>query len=225
MIVRAAGLTKRYSDGAGRELTVLEHASFELAEGAMVALVGPSGAGKSTLLHVLGGLDTAYTGEVEVLGQRLSTLSDAGRAHLRNARIGFVFQSYHLIPNLEAWRNVALPAAFAPAPTPDAEARAQAALARVGLAAKAGARPSELSGGERQRVAIARALFFRPPLLLCDEPTGNLDQKTGGEVVELFRELNARDGVTLLVATHEERVARAASRTLRLEGGRLTEGA
>jgi predicted ABC-type transport system involved in lysophospholipase L1 biosynthesis ATPase subunit len=221
VIVKVAGLTKRHDDGRGRRLTVLQGASFTIAEGDRVALMGKSGAGKSSLLHVLGGLDTDFEGEVEVLGQRLGGLSDVARSRLRNARLGFVFQSYHLIPNLVAWRNVALAASFSPEAVPNAEARAREALARVGLEALAGSRPSELSGGERQRVAIARALFFQPPLLLCDEPTGNLDQQTAASIIDLLLELNRQQGVTLVIATHEEQVARAAARTLRIENGAL----
>jgi putative ABC transport system ATP-binding protein len=225
VIARAVGLTKRYADGSGRTLTVLDRAELSLAEGECVALVGPSGSGKSSLLNVLGGLDTDFTGEVEVLGERLDRLSDRQRARLRNTRIGFVFQAYHLIPNLTTWRNVALPATFAEHPVADAEARARAALDRVGLGGRADSKPAELSGGERQRVAIARAIFFKPPLLLCDEPTGNLDAATAAGVIELFRDLNTRDRVTLLIATHEERVAQACGRTLRLGNGALAGGA
>ncbi len=224
-MIRAEHLTKRYADGKGRSLTVLQDASFEIQPGKMVALVGPSGAGKSSLLHILGGLDTDFEGDVQVLGEKMRGLPDAKRAALRNQRIGFVFQSYHLIPNLRAWENVALPASFSPHEVPDAPERARAALGRVGLANKVDAMPTELSGGERQRVAIARALFFAPPLLLCDEPTGNLDARTGAEVVELFRSLSTKDQVTLLIATHEEKVASAASQLFRLESGALKEEA
>lgn len=224
-MIHVRGLTKRYADGEGNVLTVLDSADLEVPKGAYLALMGPSGSGKSSLLHVLGGLDADFSGEVQVLGQDLGKLDDAARARLRNAQIGFVFQSYHLIPTLAAWRNVALPAAFAPDAEPDAEPRAREALARVGLAEKAHRKPTELSGGERQRVAIARALFHRPPLLLCDEPTGNLDSASGGQVLELFKQLNERDGVTFVIATHEDRVARAASRVVRVAGGKLVEDA
>jgi putative ABC transport system ATP-binding protein len=196
-----------------------------VAAGDFVALLGPSGSGKSSLLHVLGGLDTDYEGDVTVLGEPLRGLSDARRSLLRNQRIGFVFQSFHLVPTLTAAQNVALPAIFAPDAVPDADARARAALVRVGLGEKADRKPTELSGGERQRVAIARALFSRPPLLLCDEPTGNLDDATGQQIVDLFKSLNAEDKVTLVVVTHSTQVAQAARRVLRLQAGQIVEGA
>ena len=226
-IISATGLTKRYRDGdqGGRLLTVLDGATLEVKPGEFVALLGPSGSGKSSLLQVLGGLDTDYDGQVTVLGRELRKLGDTERARLRNAEVGFVFQAYHLIPTLTAQQNVALPAAFAPAALAPAEVtrRASAALKRVGLGEKGHRKPAELSGGERQRVAIARALFASPRLLLCDEPTGNLDPKTGAEVVELFRSLS-QDGVTLVVVTHSEQVASAAARQLRLVEGKLVEG-
>jgi putative ABC transport system ATP-binding protein len=195
----------------GLELTV--------GEGEFVAIEGQSGTGKSTLLHVIGGLDRAYGGEVLVLGDRLRGLSDARLAALRHDRIGFVFQSFNLLAELTALENVLLPDYFGNG-VPDAERRARDGLARVGLADKASSRPTALSGGERQRVAIARALLARPPLLLADEPTGNLDARTGEGIIDLFRELH-RDGMTLLVVTHEVRVSRAASRVLVLREGAL----
>jgi putative ABC transport system ATP-binding protein len=195
----------------GLELTV--------DEGEFVAVEGQSGTGKSTLLHVIGGLDRAYEGEVLVLGDRLRGLSDARLAALRHDRIGFVFQSFNLLAELTALENVLLPDYFGNG-VPDAERRARDGLARVGLADKASSRPTALSGGERQRVAIARALLARPPLLLADEPTGNLDARTGEGIIDLFRELH-REGMTLLVVTHEVRVSRAASRVLVLREGAL----
>ena len=224
-MIHVRDLTKRYADGQGAPMTVLDGVDLELAAGDFVALMGPSGSGKSSLLHVLGGLDAAFTGEVSVAGHALAKLSDRDRARLRGTTIGFVFQSYHLIASLPAWRNVALPAAFAPTPTPKVEARARDALTRVGLGQHAHRLPTALSGGERQRVAIARALFFSPPLLLCDEPTGNLDAAAGAEVLALFSELNQRDGVTLLVATHAEAVAQRAKRVVQVQAGKLRERA
>ena len=208
------GVKKRYGE---REL--LCGVDLEVQRGEFVAVEGQSGSGKSTLLHLLGGLDRDFEGEAQVLGCDLRRLADRELAALRHTQIGFVFQSFNLLPALTALENVLLPDFFGEG-IPDAEARAREALARVGLADKGAARPAELSGGERQRVAIARALLARPPLLLADEPTGNLDARTGEEVIALFRELH-KDGMTLLIVTHEARVSHAASRVLVLKGGAL----
>jgi len=219
-VIHARQLRKAYRNGAD-EIRVLNGLDLDVRAGEFVAVVGPSGSGKSTLLHVLGGLDASYAGEVEVAGVRLNELNDVALARFRNRQVGFVFQSFHLIASLSALDNVLLPAFF------DVEAvagprrkRAEDVLARVGLIEKKNRVPSQLSGGERQRTAIARALFAEPKLLLCDEPTGNLDETTGGEVIELFRELH-RDGLTILVVTHEDRMSTAAQRVLRLTGGVL----
>jgi len=219
-VIHARQLRKAYRDGAD-EVRVLNGLDLDVRAGEFVAVVGPSGSGKSTLLHVLGGLDASYAGEVEVAGVRLNELNDVALARFRNRQVGFVFQSFHLIASLSALDNVLLPAFF------DVEAvagprrkRAEDVLARVGLIEKKNRVPAQLSGGERQRTAIARALFAEPKLLLCDEPTGNLDETTGGEVIELFRELH-RDGLTILVVTHEDRMSTAAQRVLRLTGGVL----
>lgn len=205
---------------------VLRGASLTLARGELVALVGRSGSGKSTLLAVLGGLDREYSGQVRVFDRELATLSDAELSQLRNERIGFVFQSFHLLDHLSALENVLLPNAFAATPLSPAAAteRAREALSRVDLADRAAARPPTLSGGQKQRVALARALFFRPQLLLCDEPTGNLDVDTGQKIIDLFHTLNQREGLTLLLVTHEPRVAAVASRVLRIEAGQIAEG-
>jgi putative ABC transport system ATP-binding protein len=197
---------------------LLRGIDLRVERGEFVAIEGQSGSGKSTLLHLIGGLDRAYEGEVRVLGQDLRALEDGALSSLRNRGIGFVFQSFNLLPGITALDNVLLPEAFGD--IPDAQARAREALARVGLAGKERARPFELSGGERQRVAIARALLARPPLLLADEPTGNLDAATGHDIIELFRSLH-RDGMTLLIVTHEIRVSRAATRVLLLRSGAL----
>jgi putative ABC transport system ATP-binding protein len=187
--------------------------------------MGRSGSGKSTLLHVLGGLDREYRGSVQLFGQELLRLSDQKLSLLRNAKIGFVFQSFHLLDHISCVENVLLPNAFAESPLPRRRAHEQAreALFRVGLSDRWQARPSELSGGQKQRVAIARALLFAPELLLCDEPTGNLDAHTGQQIIELFGRLN-QDGLTLLLVTHELRVAQAARRILRLSDGQLVSG-
>lgn len=220
-MISARGLFRSYDDGERGQVRVLDDVSFTVQPGEFVAVVGRSGSGKSTLLHVLGGLDTGYRGEVSVAGTKLHGLSDRALARFRNEQVGFVFQSFHLVQGLSARDNVALPAFFAPAPPVDTEARAVEALARVGLEGKAERLPSQLSGGERQRVAIARALFARPKVLLCDEPTGNLDAATSEQVVALFQELN-RGGLTVLAVTHEDRLRGAASRVLTLQEGKLS---
>jgi putative ABC transport system ATP-binding protein len=198
---------------------LLSGLDLEVRRGEFVAVEGQSGSGKSTLLHLLGGLDRDFTGEAQVLGCNLRTLSDRELAALRHTQIGFVFQSFNLLPALSALENVLLPDFFGDG-VPDAQRRAKEALERVGLAGKSGARPAALSGGERQRVAIARALLARPPLLLADEPTGNLDAKTGEGVIALFRQLH-EEGMTLLIVTHEARISHAASRVLVLHDGKL----
>ena len=221
-MIRARDITKRYQDGEGSEVRVLDGLSLDLEAGEFVAVVGPSGCGKSTLLQLLGGLDVDYQGEVEVAGVKLSGLKDKALARFRNEHVGFVFQSFHLIPNLSAVENVLMPSHFGTTVSPEARRRAESLLDRVGLLAKKDRTPVRLSGGERQRVAIARALFTGPRLLLCDEPTGNLDAATGAGVIALFEELH-REGLTLLAVTHEERMSSAARRVLRLKEGRLVE--
>jgi putative ABC transport system ATP-binding protein len=220
-VIRAREIKKEYLDGDGTLVRVLDGLALDVEQGDFVAVVGPSGSGKSTLLHLLGGLDVHYTGDVEVGGVKLRGLGDRELAHFRNTHVGFVFQSFHLIPNLSAVENVLLPSHFG-VPPADARKRAEAMLDRVGLLAKKDRAPVRLSGGERQRVAIARALFTGPKLLLCDEPTGNLDAATGAGVIQLFHELH-REGLTVLAVTHEERMSTAARRVLRLKEGRLVE--
>ncbi|MCP3058082.1 ABC transporter ATP-binding protein [Myxococcus sp. K38C18041901] len=220
-MIQARDVTKEYIDGDGTRVRVLDGMSLDVDDGDFVAVVGPSGSGKSTLLHLLGGLDIDYRGEVKVGGVTLSGLKDAALARFRNTHVGFVFQSFHLIPNLSALENVLLPSYFGPR-TPEAVKRAEALLERVGLGAKKDRAPVRLSGGERQRVAIARALYGGPKLLLCDEPTGNLDSATGDGVIQLFRELH-KEGLTVLAVTHEDRMSAAARRVLRLKEGKLVE--
>jgi putative ABC transport system ATP-binding protein len=218
-MISARGVRRAFSDGEGGRLNVLDGVDLEVKQGELVAVMGRSGSGKSTLLHILGGLDSAFEGEVTVAGAALKGLGDRALARFRNSSVGFVFQSFHLVGGLDALDNVALPAFFGEVEG-DSRARAREALERVGLAARAHRQPAQLSGGERQRVAIARAIFARPKVLFCDEPTGNLDAATGAEIIELFRGLN-RDGLTILAVTHEERVSNVAQRVLRLEGGKL----
>ena len=218
-MISTEALTRGYDDGARGKVRVLDAVKLEVAAGEFLAVVGRSGSGKSTLLHVLGGLDSGFAGEVTVAGTKLAGLSDRALAKFRNESVGFVFQSFHLIQGLSALENVALPAAFADVDGGD-EVRAKEALTRVGLGEKTARLPSHLSGGERQRVAIARSLFNRPKVLLCDEPTGNLDVQTADEVIALFKSLN-REGLTIVAVTHEERLRAAASRVLTLTEGRL----
>jgi putative ABC transport system ATP-binding protein len=220
-VVRLRDVTKSYGTGAART-QVLRGVSFDVDDGELIALVGQSGSGKSTLLNIIGGLDQPDAGEVEVLGIDTLRANDAKRAKLRNESIGFVFQAFNLLDHLSVLQNVTLPAAFAK-DRPDAEGRGREALRRVGLSDFANRRPGELSGGQKQRVAIARALFGAPKLLLCDEPTGNLDSETGKEVIDFFRELNAKDGVTLVIVTHERRVSSVAKRVIAMRDGMLVE--
>jgi putative ABC transport system ATP-binding protein len=222
-VISLRGVEKSFHD-ADREVPVLRGVDLSVGAGELVAIVGQSGSGKSTLLHVAGGLDRDYRGEVAVNGTPLAGLSPRALAQLRNATIGFVFQAFNLLPGLSALENVMLPGMLREAsgePPGAVRTRAADALVRVGLASRAGAPPARLSGGERQRVAIARAIFARPRVLLADEPTGNLDASTGEDIIRMFSEL-AASGLAVLVVTHEERVSRAASRVLQLEGGRLS---
>ena len=212
------------SYGTGRARTpVLRGVSFDVRAGDFLALVGQSGSGKSTLLNIIGGLDHADSGEVRVLDHDYRRTPERELARMRNSEIGFIFQSFNLLDHLTCLGNVSLPSMFS-TEMDGAEDRAMDALRRVGLAELAHRRPGELSGGQKQRVAIARALFARPSLLLCDEPTGNLDSETGREVIEFFCELNERDGVTLIIVTHEQRVSRVAKRIIGMQDGVLVEG-
>jgi putative ABC transport system ATP-binding protein len=217
-VISARGLKRSFDDGARGMVSVLDDVSLEVAKAEFVAVVGRSGSGKSTLLNVLGGLDTAYSGEVTVAGVRISGLSDSALSHFRNRHVGFVFQSFHLVPGLSALDNVLLPSLFGANATPSQ--RGREVLEQVGLGGKVTRLPSQLSGGERQRVAIARALLHSPSVLLCDEPTGNLDATTADEVIALFSSLN-RLGLTVLAVTHETRLREAATRVVKLENGRL----
>jgi putative ABC transport system ATP-binding protein len=220
-IVRLRDITKSYGTGTAKT-QVLRGISFDIDTGEFVALVGQSGSGKSTLLNIIGGLDQPDAGEVEVLGVDTMRSSDTKRAGIRNASIGFVFQAFNLLDHLTVLDNVILPASFA-RESKNVESRGREALRRVGLSDLANRRPGELSGGQKQRVAIARALFNSPTLLLCDEPTGNLDSETGKEVIDFFRELNAKDGVTLLIVTHERRISSVAKRVIAMRDGMLVE--
>jgi lipoprotein-releasing system ATP-binding protein len=228
-VLAARGLKKAFEMG-GSTLEVLHGIDLELREGELLALVGSSGAGKSTLLHCLGLLDRPSAGEVTLLGQEAWSLPLAERAALRNQKIGFVFQFYHLLPELTALENVLLPAMIAHSRLAFARrrgelrARAAALLERFGLADRLGHRPSQLSGGERQRVAMARALFLDPPILLADEPTGNLDSATGAAVLELLLEEQRRRELSMILVTHDERIAGRCERVVTMRDGRVLPG-
>jgi len=214
-VIRVEGLTKQYCDRAA-----LDGVSFSVGDGELVAVLGPSGSGKSTLLGILGGLDRDYEGRVEVAGEDLRRLDDRALSRLRGDRLGFVFQAFHLLPHLTVLDNVLAPALFA-ADDAGLRDRARALLDRLGLEGRGADTPAQLSGGQRQRVAIARALLRRPALLLCDEPTGNLDAETGARTLALLGDLHREGGLTLVAVTHEERLAAMATRTLELRDGRL----
>jgi ABC-type lipoprotein export system ATPase subunit len=223
ILLSARGLAKSYAMGK-RTLEVLRGVSLDVARGDFLAMRGASGAGKSTLLHLLGGLDSPNAGDIFFAGKNLYSLSSGELAALRNARIGFVFQAYHLLPELDALENVCLPARMARMPAAQAEARGRDLLARVGLKDRVDHRPYELSGGEQQRVAIARALINEPDLILADEPTGNLDSHTGEEIIELLCSLRAERNATLVIATHGERVAALAPKVIELVDGQIKTG-
>ncbi|HEY0552914.1 MAG TPA: ABC transporter ATP-binding protein [Thermoanaerobaculia bacterium] len=218
--VRAAGLTKTYQDGV-RRVEVLRGIDLAVEAGEIVAIVGPSGSGKSTLLHLLGALDRPDVGSVEIGGQSLAALSGAGLAAFRNRTIGFVFQFHQLLPDFTALENVMLPGRIAGLEPRQVLERARGLLLEVGLAERLDHFPSQLSGGERQRVALCRALALEPPLLLADEPTGNLDPASGETVFELLLSLQARHRTTGVLVTHNPEIARRCTRTLRLDGGVL----
>lgn len=221
-LVDARDLHKRYEMGA-RSLEVLRGVSLKIAAGEFLALRGASGAGKSTLLHLLGGLDSPNAGEIWFDGKNLASLSSTALARLRNVKIGFIFQAYHLLPELDALENVCLPARMARTRASIAEARGRELLARVGLKDRAEHRPAELSGGEQQRVAIARALINSPGLILADEPTGNLDSHTGEEIINLLCDLRTEHQTTLVIATHDSKVAARALKVIQLADGQVVE--
>jgi len=220
-MIEARELHKAYVKGSVT-LQVLKGVSLRIETSAFIAIMGPSGAGKSTLLHLLAGLDTPTSGEVLWDDQAVSSLGDAKRAAFRNRTLGIVFQFYHLLPELSALENVALPGLVNGARDRRAlRAQATACLEQVDLGSRLAHRPSELSGGEQQRVAIARALVNRPALLFCDEPTGNLDSKTGTDVIDLLVGLHRRQRLGLVLVTHERRLAELAERIITLEDGRI----
>jgi putative ABC transport system ATP-binding protein len=220
LAVETRELTKLYGSGE-TEVRALDAVSIEIGRGEMLAIMGPSGSGKSTLLHLLGALETPSSGSIALAGRRYDGLDDAELTGLRRDTIGFVFQFFNLLATLTAEENVLLPALIAGKRDAAMRARAAELLERVGLGARADHLPSELSGGEQQRVSIARALLMRPELVLADEPTGNLDTRSSGEVLELLAELNRAEGHTIVMVTHDPSVAAAAGRALFLRDGRV----
>jgi putative ABC transport system ATP-binding protein len=213
------GVSKYYN--GKRRVIALDSVDLALARGEMVSIVGPSGSGKSTLLNLIGGLDRPTQGEIRIDGQSIAALSDDDLTRLRRDKIGFIFQFFNLLPSLTCLENVALPLHLKGLPRRDTEKRARALLDLVQLGARVDHLPDELSGGERQRVAIARALVFNPPVLLADEPTGNLDSHTGAEILALIRDLHERLGATILIVTHDATVAGSCARTITLRDARL----
>ena len=219
-LLAARSVTKAYTLGK-RSLEVLCGISLEVARGDFLALRGASGAGKSTLLHLFGGLDSPNAGEIWFDGKDLAHLPPAELTTLRNRKVGFIFQAYHLLPELDALENVCVPARLARMPVAVAEQRGRELLARVGLSARMDHKPFELSGGEQQRVAIARALMNEPELILADEPTGNLDSHTGAEIIDLLLNLRADKNTTLIIATHDASVAARAPKVVELVDGKI----
>lgn len=220
-MITLRGVSKTF-DGK-RKVTALDHIDLTIARGEMASLVGPSGSGKSTLLNLIGGLDRASEGEVELDGQTLSQLSDDELTKVRRDKIGFIFQFFNLLPTLSCLQNVSLPLNLRGWPRKKVEDRARELLDLVKLGARVEHLPDELSGGERQRVAIARALSIYPPILLADEPTGNLDTTTGIEILRLIHDLHDRLGATVLVVTHDKAVAESCPRTIHIRDGKVFE--
>lgn len=220
-LIRLDAVSRRFTLG-GTEVAALEHVSLRVAEGEYLAVMGPSGSGKSTLLNVLGLLDRPDEGRYWLGGQDIATLSEPALAQLRGHRIGFVFQSFHLIPRLTARENVELPLMLCGVLPAERHRRSQRLLGDLGLDNRADHRPAELSGGQRQRVAIARAMAMAPRLILADEPTGNLDSRSGEEVITLLEGLNRQQGITLVVVTHDPRLGERAGRRISMDDGRIS---
>ena len=218
-MIETSGLCRRFHVGDSW-VHALDHVDLRIDEGDFVAVMGPSGSGKSTLMNILGCLDTPDEGRYSFEHLSVDTLNDAALSRIRNEKIGFVFQSFHLLPRMTALENVMLPLRYSDTDASALKGRGTDLLTRLGLAERLDHRPNQLSGGQRQRVAIARSLINSPPLILADEPTGNLDSRTSDEIMELFEELN-RQGQTILMVTHEEEIAAHAKRTIRMRDGKI----
>lgn len=221
-MIEALGLRKIYKDGF-RQLEVLKGVSLKAVKAQITAILGPSGAGKSSLLHILGGLDYPTEGKVFIDGDNIYSLGDGKLARLRNKKIGFVFQFFHLLPEFNALENVLLPLWIKGERAGLSRRKGIDMLNMVGLSGRLTHRPGQLSGGEQQRVAIARALINEPEALLCDEPTGNLDSDTGGNIMDLLWDLNKRQKMTMVIVTHEERIAKMAHKCLHIKDGKIVD--
>jgi lipoprotein-releasing system ATP-binding protein len=222
-LLEVRNLYKSYNSG-DQYLEILSDLSFSLDEGKMVAITGASGSGKSTLLHLLGGMDRPDRGSIRILDQELCSLTAPGLSDFRNRTVGFVFQSHHLLPEFSALENVMMPLLLRGKSLQEAAKPAEALLGEVGLEKRSHHRPGELSGGEQQRVALARALVGKPRLLLADEPTGNVDPHTGEAIGALFRKAHEIHGLSSIIVTHNEKLARICSKVYRLENGKLNDG-
>jgi len=218
-VIDLSGLTRHFEVG-DQTVQALEDVTLRIDPGEYVAVMGPSGSGKSTLLHILGCLDRPTSGSYRLDGREVATLREIDLADVRSRKIGFVFQSFHLVPRLTALENVELPMTLAGLAPSERRAQARRTLAAVGLTDRSDHRPAQLSGGQRQRVAIARATVMKPSILLADEPTGNLDRSSGREIIELIEQMN-RDGLTLIVVTHDPEISHRARRVIRLVDGRV----
>jgi ABC-type lipoprotein export system ATPase subunit len=223
-IIHGAGIHKRYVMGKDNYVDALQDASLEIGQGEMVAVMGPSGSGKSTLLHVLGCLDSLDSGEVWLDGRRVDTLSGSDLAKLRRNEIGFIFQTFNLVPSLTALENVMLAAEYAGKSRREAREAAKTALRHVGLSNRGRHLPTELSGGQQQRVAIARSLVNKPKIIFGDEPTGNLDSSSSAEIIEMMNHINQDTGTTFVLVTHDSRVASCCDRVFQMLDGCVTNG-